>query len=386
MMDSTNNVAVVMAGCPDTHLSLYRRIQFTVHDPVALIELDAGSRKVLILRDIEMERARQFARVTDVHCPPDFAPPEGLSGDRATATAQATAECLRRNDVKVVRGDRLLPLVYVDAIRRAGIEVEYDSDLGVTDRRQKTEEEVEHLREAQRVTEEAVAMVCQTIARSEANADGELVSHGQILSSEFLRSEVEKFLLEKGYGGSPAIIAGGPGAADCHWLGYGPIKTSEPVIVDIFPKNQSTHYCGDCTRTVVHGDVPDEVVRMHAAVADAKAEAIAATKAGATGESVHQATEETLTSHGYQVGLPKEGDSDSYCAMTCGTGHGIGLEVHEPPLLDYKGPELLVGDALTVEPGLYCRAIGAIRLEDMVIVRESGSENLNTLPKGLDWK
>ena len=72
--------------------------------------------------------------------------------------------------------------------------------------------------------------------------------------------------------------------------------------------------------------------------------------------------------------------------MTCGTGHGIGLEVHEPPLLDFKGPELLVGDALTIEPGLYCKAIGAIRLEDMVIVREDGCENLNQLPEGLDWK
>ena len=375
-----------MAGCPDTHLSLYRRIQFTVHDPVALIELDAGNRKILILRDIEMERARQYALVTDVHCPPDFTPAEGLSGDRATATAQATAECLRLNDVKVVRGDRLLPLVYVDAIRRAGIEVKYDPGLGVSDRRQKTDEEVEHLREAQRVTEEAVAMVCETIARSDANTDGELVSNGQRLSSEYLRLEVEKFLLEKGYRGSPAIIAGGPGAADCHWLGYGSIKTGEPVIVDIFPKNQRTQYCGDCTRTVVHGDVPDEVARMHTAVADAKSRAIAATKAGATGESVHKATAEALTSHGYQMGLPNEGDPDSYCAMTCGTGHGIGLEVHEPPLLDYKGPELVVGDALTVEPGLYCRAVGAIRLEDLVIVRENGCENLNTLPEGLDWR
>lgn len=385
MTDSAKS-ALVMAGCPDTHLSLYRRIQFSVHDPVALIELDGGARKILILRDIEMERARQFARVTDVHCPPDFAPTEGLSGDRATATAQGTAECLRRNGVKLVRGDRLLPLIYVDAIRQAGIEVDYDPDLGVSDRRQKTEEEIEHLREAQRVTEEAVAMVCRTIARAEAKTDGVLEANGQCLTAEFLRLEVEKLLLAKGYRGSPAIIAPGPLAADCHWLGYGPIKTGEPVIVDIFPVNQSTRYCGDCTRTVVHGDAPDEVVRMHAAVADAKTQSIAATRAGVTGELVHQTTAETLISHGYRMGLPKESDPDTYCAMTCGTGHGIGLEVHEPPLLDYKGPELLVGDALTVEPGLYCRAIGGVRLEDMLIVTESGCENLNTLPEGLDWR
>ena len=72
--------------------------------------------------------------------------------------------------------------------------------------------------------------------------------------------------------------------------------------------------------------------------------------------------------------------------MVHGTGHGIGLEVHEPPLLDFGGPELLVGDALTIEPGLYSRAIGGIRVEDMVIVQADGCENLNALPVGLDWR
>ena len=384
-MSSSKTTAVVMAGLPEVHMSLFRRIQFSVHDPVVLIELEGGAKKILILRDIEMERARKHARVTDVHSPPDFKPESGLSGDRETATAQATAECLRREGVEVVYGDRLLPLVYVDMIRKAGIEVEYDSDLGVTDRRQKTDEEVALLREAQGVTEEAVEMVCRTIARAEARSDGTLEWKGRALTSEYLRLEVEKFFLEKGYGGDPAIVAAGPPASDCHYLGYGEIKTGEPVIVDIFPQNRSTHYCGDCTRTVAHGDVPDEVVRMHAAVAEAKKNAIAVTKAGVTGQQVHETTLSTLAAHGYSAGLPTEDDPDTYCAMTCGTGHGIGLAVHEPPLLDFKGPELIVGDALTIEPGLYCRAIGAIRIEDMVIVREDGCENLNQLPEGLDW-
>ena len=375
-----------MAGLPDVHMSLYRRIQFSVHDPVVLIELQEGAKKILILRDIEIERAKANARVTDVHCPPDFTPDSGLSGDRETATAQATAECLRRHGVELVYGDRLLPLVYVEMIRRAGIAVEYDSDLGVSDRRQKTEEEVACLQEAQAVTEEAVEWVCRTIAGATAAADGVLQFKGQALTSEYLRLEVQKFFLGKGYGGYPAIVAAGPPASDCHYLGYGTIKTGEPVIVDIFPKNEATQYCGDCTRTVVHGDVPDEVIRMHAAVAEAKKNSIAMTRAGVTGQQVHETTLSTLASHGYGSGLPKDDDPDTYCAMTCGTGHGIGLAVHEPPLLDFKGPELIVGDALTIEPGLYCRAVGAIRLEDMVIVREDGCDNLNKLPEGLDWR
>ena len=62
------------------------------------------------------------------------------------------------------------------------------------------------------------------------------------------------------------------------------------------------------------------------------------------------------------------------------------MDVHEPPLLDMKGPPLVVGDALTIEPGLYCREVGGIRVEDMVIVTEDGCENLNQLSESLNWK
>lgn len=385
-MPTSSKTAVVMAGQTENHASLFRRIRFSVHDPVALIELDEGAQRILILRDIEMERAKEQARVTQVRCPADFPPSDGLSGDRATATAQAVAECLRRSGIERVKGDRLLPLIYVEMIRRAGIEIEYDPDLGVLDRRQKDEEEIDCLRESQRVTEEAIERVCRLIARSEADAEGVLVNDGTRLSSEYLRRYVDQFFLERGYANPPSIIAGGPAASDCHNIGWGELKTSTPIIVDIFPTNRATRFCGDCTRTVVHGDIPDEVAQMHAAVASAKKAAIKVTRVGVTGQSVHEATLGVLKEFGYGTRLPTSEDPDTYCGMTCGTGHGIGLEVHEPPLLDFKGPELLPGDVLTIEPGLYCKAIGAVRLEDMVVVRKDGCENLNTLPEGLNWR
>ncbi|MGK0238677.1 MAG: Xaa-Pro aminopeptidase [Candidatus Pelagisphaera sp.] len=380
------NTAVVMAGSPAMNGSLYRRIRFSVVDSVVLIELEGGARSVLILRDIEMERAAKNARVTDVHCPADFTPSEGLSGDRETATAQAAAECLRQSGVTRVIGDRTLPLIYVEMIRRAGIEVECDEDLGVLDRRQKDEEEIAWLRESQSITEKAIEMACGMIARSDADSDGNLLREGKVLTSERVRFAIDQYLLAENFANPSSIIGGGPIAADCHNFGSGPLKTGSPVIVDVFPTNKATRYCGDCTRTVVHGDIPDEVIRMHAAVAEAKRAGVNATRAGVTGESVHKATIASIASNGYSVGLPSSEELDTYCAMTHGTGHGIGLDVHEPPLLDFRGPELLVGDALTIEPGLYCKAIGAVRLEDMVIVRESDCENLNTLPEGLVWK
>ena len=143
---------------------------------------------------------------------------------------------------------------------------------------------------------------------------------------------------------------------------------------------------GDCTRTVVHGQVIDELSQMHSAVAEAKAAGVAAVRAGVTGQQVHEATTAVIRQRGYAIGLPSEDAPAGYCAMVHGTGHGVGLEVHEPPLLDFGGPEIVSGDALTVEPGLYCKQLGGIRLEDLVIATDDGCINLNRLHEELTWR
>lgn len=382
--------AILIAGIPATNLTLYHRIRFSVGDPAAYIRLPAqGSAPAvshLILRDIEMDRARRRASVDEVHCPADFAPPGGLSGDRETATAQAAAEFLKRSGVGEVWTDRTLPMIFVHHVREGGIELRYDPELGVRERRAKDEQEVEHLRYAQSITEQAIELACSTIARAEADADGSLMHDGEPLTSERVREMIDIFLLRKGFQNPRCIVAGGPQGADCHEAGSGPLRTGEPIIVDIFPRNRETLYNGDCTRSVVNGDVPDEVARMHRAVLDAKSAAIGAVRAGVTGEAIHGEAASVIQQHAYRMGLPGEDDPPTYCGMVHGTGHGIGLELHEPPLLAEGGPELVAGDAITVEPGLYSRAIGGIRIEDMVIVRDGGSENLNSLHEGLNWE
>jgi Xaa-Pro aminopeptidase len=376
--------AAIMAGIPAQNNSLYRRIRFSVGDPAAFVELPSGE-SVLILRDIEMDRARTSARADRVACPADYAPAGGLSGDRETATAQAAAECLRRAGFARVVADRTLPLIYADMLRRAGLEVTCDIARGVLERRRKDAEEIACLRESQRVTESVVERACRLIAASTARADGVLVHDGAPLTSERVRALVQHWLLDLDFSSVPPIVAGGPVGADCHDEGHGDLRTGQPVIVDIFPRSNRTRYFGDCTRTVVHGAVPDAVSRMHAAVRDAKAAAIAALRPGVTGESVHAATTQAIRRHGYAVGLPLPGAPDSYCALTHGTGHGVGLDVHEPPLLDAGGPELLAGEAVTVEPGLYRKDLGGVRIEDLVVVTDRGAENLNRLPEGLTW-
>jgi len=387
MSTPPSSVAKIMAGVPAVNASLFHRLRFLVGDPTAVIDLPGDPRPTswLILRDIEIERARQHAQVDQVACPADFSPSSGLSGDRETATAQAAAECLRRAGIGSVVADRSLPLIFSEVIREAGIEVTCDLQMGVFERRHKDAQEIEWLRQSQQVTEGAMEMACRLVAKSQAQSDGTLFWEGEPLTAERVRSAIDHWLLEKAFYNPPSIVAGGPAGADCHELGRGVLRTGEPVMIDIFPQCQQTRYCGDCTRSVVHGTIPEPVARMHAAVVEAKRVAIGATRAGVTGEQVHQATSGVITQRGYQMGLPPAGAPDSYCGMTHGSGHGIGLDVHEAPLLDVNGPPLVDGDALTIEPGLYRRDLGGIRVEDMVIVTEDGCVNLNHLPEGLDW-
>jgi Xaa-Pro aminopeptidase len=386
MTDS--HVAKICAGVPAMNNTLLWRIRFMVGDPVCLLEIpdSSGMRSVLLLRDIEMQRARQTAKVDEVGCPADFTPEGGLSGDRETATAQAAAECLRRSGVTEVVADRSLPLIFAEFLTRAGISVRCDTELWVADRRQKSEEEIDHLREAQGVTEQAMQYACNLVGTAEARSGGVLYRDNEPLTSERVRTAIDHFLMDQGFSNPRSIVAGGPTGADCHDVGSGELLTGLPVIVDIFPRNRSTLYWGDCTRTVVHGDIPDEIKAMHQTVRNAKAAGEKAVAPGVTGEDVHRATIAVIKADGFNTGLPGNDDPDSYCAMTHGSGHGIGLDVHEPPLLDMKGPELLAGDALTIEPGLYRRDMGGVRVEDMVVVTNDGCINLNKLSEELTWE
>jgi len=386
MNQSTNtNQAIVFAGIPQTNLSLFHKIRFSVGDPTVFIQLSDGTR-LMILRDIEIDRAKKTAHADQFFSNADFAPDGGLSGDREIATAQALAECLKQHQITNVVSDRTLPLVYQHLMKQQGIDVLCDLDLGILERRSKEESELAQLREAQRLTEEVMKYACELIFNTTANSQGQLIHEGEPLTSEHMISLIDIAFLQRG-ASTPhgSIVAGGPIGSDCHHRGTGVLHTSQPIIIDLFPLIRSTGYHGDCTRTIVHGDIPESVAKMHAAVLEAKSAAEKVAKAGASGEDVNHAAISVIKAHGYSVGLPKESDPDTLCTMAHGTGHGIGLDVHEPPLLDVNGPELVVGDVITIEPGLYCKAIGGLRIEDMVAVTETGCENFNSLPMSLHW-
>ncbi len=378
--------STVLAGVPAVNMTLFHRIQFSVGDSAFFAELPDGH-TILLVRDIEMDRAKRLARADQIGCASDFTPEGGLDGDRDTALAQAGAECLRQADVRKVRIDRTLPFLFANEIQNAGIELEYDPDFGVLERRVKDEKELDHLRAAQKVTEGAMEMACALIARASADTDGLLQHDGVPLTSERVRQLISRFVLDHDCTTlHDSIVVTIPHVADCHHFGTGPLRRDLPVIVDIFPTHNHTHYCGDCTRTVVNGDPSDRIRDMHTCVVKAHETGCEALRPGTTGEAVHKAVAQVIRAGGYGMGQPPDDANEEYIGMRHGTGHGIGLDVHEPILLAKGGSEIMENEVFTVEPGLYSAKYGGVRVEDMVAVTATGHENFNTLHSGLDWK
>jgi Xaa-Pro aminopeptidase len=386
-MKHAPKTARIMAGIAEKNASLFKRLGVPLGDPAAWIELD--SRRIALVRDLEMDRVQQKGHADDVTCPAEHAPPAGLSPDRETATAEAATQLLRSAKVEEVYADRSLPYIYVWHLQQAEIVVLYDDALGVADRRQKTYQEIEALTHAQKVTEEVMRILCERVAACSVANDGSLIDESQIgggavLTSEGVRSIAAIEFMKRGFSmGHGAIVATAPHVADCHHSGQGPLYTGRPVVIDLFPRDDATRYWGDCTRTVVHGQPSPTVQSMHQAVREAKAAACALLTAGGLADSVHKAAENVLRNHGYPTSRGKITDRPS---IQHGTGHGIGLDVHEPILLDHGGGELLEGEVFTVEPGLYGRIDGGVRIEDMLVVTSGEPRNLNTLHDGLDWR
>ncbi len=371
----------ILAGFAVSNASLYRRLRVALGDPAAWLQIE--NETIALVRDLEMHRVRANSVANVVTCPAEHSPASGLSADRETATAQATAELFRSRGVTSVVADRTLPFIFAWHLNQAGIEVEYDEDLGVLDRRVKSEQEIQSLAKAQAITEEVMKMMCETIASCDANASGELFSDGQRMTSERVKSMAAIEFLRRGCTmGHGAIVATAPHVADCHHSGEGVLKTGVPVVVDLFPRDESTRYWGDCTRTVVHGEPSDVVKAMHAAVVAAKAASTAMLTTGQTAGDVHQAGEDVLVQAGYPVSRGQITDQPS---VQHGTGHGIGLDLHEPILLDHGGGKILCGEVFTIEPGLYGRSVGGVRIEDMLVVGDKQARNLNQLHDGLNW-
>jgi Xaa-Pro aminopeptidase len=307
-----------------------------------------------------------------------------LEVEDADSLAPLAAKLLRERASEAARVSPRLQAGYLEELRAAGLDVEVDRDLFRAERRRKSPQEAAFIEAAQRAAEAAVIEVVSLLAQADIN-DGFLWLEGTPLTSERLIARASLLLGERGFSCPDMIVAGSPEAAMPHYRGEGPIRAGAPVIIDIFPAGRTSHYHGDITRTVVVGEIPDEVRRMHAAVLQALDAGTESIREGVSGREVHRAVCQVLVDRGFGTTTMGFEGPDGVARMNHSTGHGVGLDVHEEPRLrDPNEDALADGDVVTVEPGLYLSGMGGVRVEDTGMVTKHGFHNFTTLTRSLD--
>lgn len=381
-MSVQNSPNLLVISAPQHDAAAYHLSGFLAPDPV--ICLQVNGRKYLAVSSMEYGRAQKQVGVDELLSFDEL----GLNRltrklkSGAKALAAASADLLQKLGAASVAVPPDFGVIYADELRTRGVEVSPDGKLFAGLRRAKTEEEVSHIEKTQRDVEAACARAVEILEQSEIATDGTLNWRGEPLTSELLRSEIDTELLRRGCAADGTIAAGGAQAADPHEEGHGALKVGESIIVDIFPVDKKSRYYADMTRTFVKGEPNEGLRRMYEAVLESQEAALGMIRAGVNGRDVHNKVAEILHEAGYKTNVHDQKPGEPLReGFMHGTGHGVGLEIHEAPRISLADEELIPGDVVTVEPGVYDPRIGGVRIEDLVVVTEDGCRNLTNFPK-----
>ncbi|MEM3086714.1 MAG: Xaa-Pro peptidase family protein [Halobacteria archaeon] len=326
--------------------------RFLAPDP--FLYLWKGGRTTVVVSRLEFGRARKEAKASEVRCMDDYGWAAIARRNPKDATAAFIAEVLRRKGLRRIGVPPNFPFDLALRLRRRGFALE-PLDALRQDRTLKTSAEVAAMRRVQRATEEGMALA-RRMLRKRTTADR-------------IRSAVDTLLLQRGCEPGHLIVAPGPGSADPHWAGSGPVRPGDPVVCDFFPRSLATRYFADMTRTFIPGRPSPRIRELYDLVLRAQKAGLAEVRHGASCSAPHQAAVEVFK----EAGVEK--------LYIHSTGHGVGLEIHEPPRLAANGLTLRTGQVVTVEPGLYDPRVGGVRLEDMVLVKRGGCVNLTRFDK-----
>lgn len=335
---------------------------FTAPDPV--VYLQHGRRKHLVVSPLELERARRVTQGVSVWTA-DALP--GRSELKRSLSGWALG-LLRKLQLRAVMVPPDFPVAVARKLERAGLCVRVAGEALFPQRQIKTRDELDRIAECQRAAAQAMRAAVRQLARARADGRGFLRVDGKTLTSESVRALIGKVLLEYHCLGQGTIVAGGAQAAEPHETGFGPLRQGESIVIDIFPQHMDHGYWGDLTRTVVKGKPSAALLKIHRAVKAAHAAALAVVKAGVSAARVHAAAAGAMTARGFHNGVAG-GKAQGFIHST---GHGVGLDIHEMPRVGLRAARLRSGNVITIEPGLYYRDIGSVRIEDLVVVTPAG--------------
>ena len=350
-----------------------------VPDPFAYLNI--RGRALLVMSDLEIDRARVQAPHCQVISLSDHQKKLRAHGVKHPRPAEVIGEILRAKKIRRVTVPDNFPLGLALELKKLGVTAAPRRGTFFAEREIKLAGEVKKISAALMMAEVGMAEAMLALRNSKIVRGKKLVYRNAPLTSERLRAVIDTAVLQAGGLAANTIVAGGRQGCDPHERGHGQLHAHEPVIIDIFPRSHATGYFGDITRTVVRGRASAAVQKLYDTVKCGQKIAFQKIRNGASTSAIHNAVQVCFEQQGFATGK-HHGRMQGFFH---GTGHGLGLEIHESPRMGSTSiGELKTGQVVTVEPGLYYPEIGGVRLEDVALVTKTGARNLTRFEKVLE--
>lgn len=344
--------------------------------PDDFVCLEKNGRKTIYIDNLEYNRAKKEAEVNRIINYSEYA----KRVDRNTF-GKILINILKENKIKKIFVPENFQMKYAEILIKNKIRIEIKPEPFFGKRVIKSNNEIDKIRETQRINEKAIGRAIGIIKKSKIRKDKKLSYQNKILTSEFIQLIIDTELLKGECQSEFNIVSCGKDSADPHQKGQGPLIAYQPIVIDVFPRSKTNRYFADTTRTVVRGKASLEIKRIYQAVLQAQKLGISKIKPRVKGNAIHKLVQDYFEKHNFKT-EEKNGKAQGFIH---GTGHGVGLDIHELPNLNANSKDILkAGNVVTVEPGLYYPEIGGVRIEDLILVTKSGYENLTKLPKVLE--
>src|SRR3989441_1565678 len=371
-----NGQTRLIVAASETDADMLYATEFWAPDP--FIFLERNGKRTLVLSDLEIDRGRKQADADEFVMFSKLEREVQGKSKKAPPYEKVLAYFLRKRGVRSTFVPANFPLRYAEELAANKIRVRATNGIFWPEREAKSDKEVKMMGRALRITEKGLKRAIEVLKQSKPASGKRLRWHGKTLTSEILRAEIDSTILRAGGIPNGTIVAGGDQGCDPHERGFGPLYADSLIILDVFPREAKTGYFGDMTRTVLRGRASDSQRKLWGTVKAGQALALKKVKAGVDGMAIHKAIQEFFASRGFPTGIRK----GRRVGFFHGTGHGLGLEIHEHPRL--QKVTLKDRQVLTVEPGLYYPGLGGVRLEDVVVVTKNGCRVLSRFPKQLE--
>ncbi len=377
---------VLIYGDTETSPTLRHEVPLAIGD--SFLYLEADGRRAVLTNALEEGRIARAAPELERLLGDAFGRDELIAAGHPwwAIDQEVCVRAVASLDIREAAVPPNFPMALADRLRADGIELQAAGALFAQRRRHKTDAEMAGIRRATAAGLEALGAAA-TMLREAAIRGDELWDGDERLTAESVRARIREVCARLG-APAPADIMVKPMGPDPHIghdPGSGPLPAHAPILIDLWPQDEESSCWSDMTRTFVRGDISDAIADLHALVLSAHEQSCAAVRPRVKGVDLYGIACDVFEAAGYPTGRTKQPGETLRDGFYHGLGHGVGLAVHEPPVLGRTGTApLIAGDVIAIEPGTVDRTVGGVRVEDLLVVTEDGSENLTAgFPYGL---